>query len=134
MSKENIKSLLTLANSGDLTNLSIKLDDYLTMTTNARVHDIVHLKSGDGLIHILARCGHVDCLNFLLTKTKVFVDQRNLEDKTALHEAAQFGQDKAVEILLQHGGQVDSLKRADWTPPHAGHHQREQSCFYKASH
>jgi ankyrin repeat protein len=116
MSKEQIKSLLTLANSGDLANLIEKLEDYLSMSQTARVHDIVHQKSGDGLLHILARCGHTDCLNFLLTHTEVFVDQRNLEDKTALHEAAQYGQDTAVEILLQHGAQVNSLKRADWTP------------------
>eukprot|EP00092_Neocalanus_flemingeri_P015085 GFUD01016296.1.p1 GENE.GFUD01016296.1~~GFUD01016296.1.p1 ORF type:complete len:368 (+),score=151.48 GFUD01016296.1:51-1154(+) len=116
MSKEEIKSLLSLANSGNLAKLTVKLADYLAQSPDARVQDIVHHKSGDGLVHILARCGHQDCLTFLLTNTRVFVDQRNLEDKTALHEAAQFGQEKAVEILLQQGAQVNSLKRADWTP------------------
>jgi len=116
MSREKIKTLLTIANSGDLDNLSVKLDDYLNQSVDTRQHDIVHHKSGDGLIHILARFGHLKCLIFLLDKTEVFVDQRNIEDKTALHEAAQFGQDKAVEILLRKGAQVDSLKRADWTP------------------
>jgi ankyrin repeat protein len=116
MSKEQIKCLLTLANSGDLANLKVMLEDCLSISQTARVHDIVHQKSGDGLLHILARCGHTDCLKFLLTQTEVFVDQRNLEDKTALHEAAQYGQDTTIEILLQRGAQVNSLKRADWTP------------------
>ena len=44
------------------------------------------------------------------------VDQRNLEFKTALHEAAQTGHHEAVRLLLESGAEVDSLKRADWTP------------------
>ena len=116
MSKDQVKCLLNLANSGDLANLSDKLDDYLSGSQTARLQDIVHQKSGDGLLHILSRFGHLDCLRCLLTKPHVSVDQRNLEDKAALHEAAQFGQDEAVGILLDHGAQVNSLKRADWTP------------------
>jgi len=116
MSKNEIKCLLSLANSGDNKNLTEKLDDFLNKSESARVHDIVHQKSGDGLLHILARFGHTHCLETLLLKPRVFVDQRNLEDKTALHEAAQCGQKEALKLLLKSGAQVNSLKRADWTP------------------
>ena len=57
----------------------------------------------------------MSCIQLLLDRG-VGVDQRNLEFKTALHEAAQFGQSEAVRLLLRAGAQVDSLKRADWTP------------------
>ena len=45
-----------------------------------------------------------------------FLDVRNSEGKTPLHEAAQFARFESVQYLLDHGCDVNALKRADWTP------------------
>ena len=47
MSKDQIKCLLNFANSGDLANLSDKLDDYLSESRTAKVHDIVKSQEVD---------------------------------------------------------------------------------------
>lgn len=80
--------------------------------------NIVLYRSGDSLIHILARLGRTCILNILLTRygTKLNLEPTNLEGKRPLHEAAQFGKYEIVTILLKNGAQVDPIKRADWTP------------------
>ncbi|KAJ8950752.1 hypothetical protein NQ318_011245 [Aromia moschata] len=45
----------------------------------------------------------------------ISVDCKNNDNKTSLHEAAQFSQHEACKTLLEHGANVNALKRADWT-------------------
>lgn len=44
----------------------------------------------------------------------VSLEQRNSDGKTALHEAAQSGQEECIQYLAREGAVVDALKRADW--------------------
>ena len=80
--------------------------------------NIVPYRSGDSLIHLLARLGRTCILNILIKRygKKLNLEPTNLEGKRPLHEAAQFGKFEIVEILLKNGVQVDPIKRADWTP------------------
>ncbi|KAK4882034.1 hypothetical protein RN001_005353 [Aquatica leii] len=71
-------------------------------------------KTGDTVLHIAARLGYLDLLKFFLETSSV--DVKNKDDKTPLHEAAQFSQSEVIALLLEHGATVDALKRADWTP------------------
>ena len=105
------KKILSLAQIGDFDSLNQELEK-----SDLNPRDIVHQKTGDCLLHVAARAGHVECLNVLLKEYKMCVDQKNYEFKTALHEAAQSGETGAVEVLVSAGAQVDCLKRADWTP------------------
>jgi len=114
---KNILSLSQHCSANELKNqLNTLGEKHCDGDKAVQARDIVHPKTGDGLIHVAARGGNVECLQLLLTEFNVKVDQKNLEFKTALHEAAQFGQTEAVKLLLTAGAQVDSLKRADWTP------------------
>ncbi len=54
-----------------------------------------------------------------------FLNVKNSEGKTPLHEAAQFLQFDVVKFLIDQNGdrnvgqnvvEIDALKRADWTP------------------
>jgi len=116
----NYRNILSLAHNCTVDKLKSELtrigEKQFVDEETIKVHYIVHPKTGDGLIHVAARGGNVECLQLLLSEFNVNVDQKNLEFKTALHEAAQFGQTEAVRLLLAAGAQVDSLKRADWTP------------------
>lgn len=70
--------------------------------------------SGDTILHCAARQGdHTLCLHLLDHFTP---DCRNKDNKTPLHEAAQFGRLEAARVLLSSGADVNALKKADWTP------------------
>ena len=71
-------------------------------------------RSGDTLLHIIARFGHLKILKHLLDHYKVDLEVANLDAKRPLHEAAQTGHSAIVAFLLEKGANVDSLKRADW--------------------
>ena len=80
--------------------------------------NVVPYRSGDSLLHIIARLGRTAFLQLLIEN---FGDDLNLEiankeGKRPLHEASQFGRYEIVRILLSEGVEVDSIKRADWTP------------------
>ena len=109
------RRILLLSQSGEYEGLEAALKNLLNADPPSVIGDILHQKTGDGLLHVAARGGHVTCIQLLLD-LGVGVDQRNLEFKTSLHEAAQCGHSEAVKLLLRTGAQVDSLKRADWTP------------------
>ena len=104
-----------MSQTGDVSALEEALSEHLASSSSPLLSDIVHHKTGDGLLHVAARGGHVPCIQLLLG-LGLGVDTRNLEFKTPLHEAAQYGQLAAVQQLLGAGAAVDSLKRADWTP------------------
>jgi ankyrin repeat protein len=63
-----------------------------------------------------ARRGQLEVLRTLLAEHGVPLEHTNTDGKTALHEAAQEGHVDCVRLLLGSGAQVDSLKKADWTP------------------
>ncbi|XP_018569984.1 ankyrin repeat domain-containing protein 16 [Anoplophora glabripennis] len=74
-------------------------------------------RTGDSVLHYAARLGLINILESIIVMCKCkCVDLKNKDDKTPLHEAAQCSQYRACEILLEHGANVDTLKRADWTP------------------
>jgi len=83
----------------------------------------VYPKSGDTLMHLIARLGRVQQFLALLDKfPNVDINAANVKDgKRPLHEAAQFGKHEVIRELLnldQSSSSVDvnSLKRADWSP------------------
>ncbi|XP_076325014.1 uncharacterized protein LOC143232883 isoform X3 [Tachypleus tridentatus] len=82
--------------------------------------NIYHEKSGDTVLHVAARNGALGILKYLNDEEKqkgyVNFEQANLDGKRPLHEAAQAGQTDCVRYLLSLNVDVDSLKRADWTP------------------
>lgn len=70
-------------------------------------------KSGDTVLHIAARCGHLNLVEYLVA-LGADVEASNFDGKRPLHEAAQSGHAPCVQSLLRAGAQIDSLKRADW--------------------
>ncbi|GLV36717.1 Ankyrin 2 [Carabus blaptoides fortunei] len=79
--------------------------------------ELIYNKTGDSILHIAARLGQEDIVNYIVSSwSPKQVDIRNNDCKTPLHEAAQFSQGKIAKILLDNGAQVDAIKRADWTP------------------
>ncbi|XP_033212359.1 ankyrin repeat domain-containing protein 16-like [Belonocnema kinseyi] len=80
---------------------------------------IRHASSGDSPLHIAAREGNLEIVKSLCSDwkdQKCTIDVVNLEMKTALHEASQFSRTAVVEYLIEKGANLNSLKRADWTP------------------
>ena len=80
---------------------------------------IRHVSSGDSPLHVAAREGNLKIVKSLCSDwkdQKCTIDVVNLEMKTPLHEASQFSRTAVVEYLLEKGANVNSLKRADWTP------------------
>ncbi|XP_047918596.1 ankyrin repeat domain-containing protein 16 isoform X1 [Anser cygnoides] len=73
-------------------------------------------RSGDTLLHLAARHGHLRLLAWLLEELALDVEAANGDYKRPLHEAASMGHGECVSYLLARGASVDPLKRADWTP------------------
>ncbi|XP_046762976.1 ankyrin repeat domain-containing protein 16 isoform X3 [Gallus gallus] len=101
--------LLTLARQGKLDLLEAALRD--GDVTNRRCD-----RSGDTLLHVAARHGHLHLLVLLLETLGMDVEVANGDYKRPLHEAASMGHRECVSYLLAKGASVDCLKRADWTP------------------
>ncbi|XP_035166937.1 ankyrin repeat domain-containing protein 16, partial [Oxyura jamaicensis] len=73
-------------------------------------------RSGDTLLHLAARHGHLHLLAWLLEELELDVEVANGDSKRPLHEAASMGHRECVSYLLARGASVDPLKRGDWTP------------------
>uniref|UniRef100_A0A8C3BCK3 Ankyrin repeat domain 16 n=1 Tax=Cairina moschata TaxID=8855 RepID=A0A8C3BCK3_CAIMO len=73
-------------------------------------------RSGDSLLHLAARHGHLHLLAWLLEELELDVEVANGDYKRPLHEAASAGHGECVSYLLAKGACVDALKRGDWTP------------------
>jgi len=99
--------LLTLARQGKLDLLEAALRD--GDVTNRRCD-----RSGDTLLHVAARHGHLHLLVLLLETLGMDVEVANGDYKRPLHEAASMGHRECVSYLLAKGASVDCLKRADW--------------------
>lgn len=73
--------------------------------------------TGDTILHCAARNGLDNFVKFLLDSfLRIDIDCRNKDDKTPLHEAAQFSHFRTCETLLNYGATLNVLKRGDWTP------------------
>ncbi|XP_066149158.1 ankyrin repeat domain-containing protein 16-like isoform X2 [Euwallacea fornicatus] len=78
---------------------------------------ISYKQTGDTALHIAARLGHLAMIDYLLTEySPCLVNIKNKDDKTPLHEAAQFTQLHSVKKLCSYGADVNALRRGDWTP------------------
>ena len=77
--RDQHKRLLSLAINGEVVLLQDQLTAYLAESPGQHVGDVLHPKTGDGLLHVAARGGHLPCLELLLRAAGCQVDQRNLE-------------------------------------------------------
>ncbi|KAG4067879.1 hypothetical protein HA402_010565 [Bradysia odoriphaga] len=68
------------------------------------------------LFMLLPSTGRMSILRYLIEEKGAFVDLKNSNRKTPLHDAAQFSQCEVVEYLIDKGADVNALKNADWTP------------------
>ncbi|KAH0812353.1 hypothetical protein GEV33_010437 [Tenebrio molitor] len=112
LSRREINRLLKRALSGDIA----PIVDLKASTPGFHWATLKYETTGDTILHCAARLGHIDTINYLLSFRPSSVDCKNNDDKTPLHEAAQFSQAEVVRLLLANGAQVNALKRADWTP------------------
>ena len=72
-------------------------------------------KHGDNAMLLAARHGHVHLLEVLHEQHGLQLEVSNCDGKRPLHEAAQNGQVKCAQYLIERGAEIDSLKRADWS-------------------
>ena len=75
-------------------------------------------RHGDTPFLVAARHGQVELLKMLHKEISVPLYERNMDGKTALHEAAQHGQVSSAHYLIEAGIDVDCFKRADWLVGH----------------
>ncbi|XP_018336326.1 ankyrin repeat domain-containing protein 16-like [Agrilus planipennis] len=112
-SKEQKTKILREIHSGSLETLT-----YMKETSpNVHWSEIRYEKTGDTILHVAARLGLVEIVKTLLKDyTPKKTDCKNNDDKTPLHEAAQFSKYCVCEVLLENNANINALKRADWTP------------------
>lgn len=79
-----------------------------------QVH-FVHAKSGDTPMIVAARYKRYEILK-LLHEQGADIEQKNMDGKRPLHEAALSGCMKCTSYILKQNVFVDPIKRADWTP------------------
>lgn len=73
--------------------------------------EIFYKQTGDTVLHYAARNGLSNVVKYLLENfDPKSVDFGNKDDKTSLHEAAQFSRTRICEILLSYGAEVNALK------------------------
>ena len=101
---------LKFAMEGNLAEMKRLMDD---ASEKEKIVNYVHKKSNDTPLILASRYGHASVASFLLENGGI-IEHRNIDGKTALHDAAQNGNLKSVELLLAAGAEVDALKRADW--------------------
>ncbi|XP_075932283.1 ankyrin repeat domain-containing protein 16 isoform X1 [Anarhichas minor] len=115
MDENTCKLLVKLAQEGQLSSL----EKLISLGGSAEVQTVgsKHFgRSGDTLLHYAARKGHLDIMEYLITRIGTDVEVYNNDYKRPLHEAASMSHQACVSYLLREGAKVDSLKKADWTP------------------
>lgn len=78
--------------------------------------DLIYEKTGDSILNVAARTADAESLKYILENFPNGVNWKNQDNKTPLHEAAQFSRPKNVELLIKYSAEVNAIKRADWTP------------------
>ncbi|CAD6244268.1 GSCOCG00013316001-RA-CDS [Cotesia congregata] len=109
------KEFLHLTQKGELQKLKNFVEEHKITDWTVFRHEV----SGDTALHVSAREGNLEIVQFLCNgflKPEFKTDVANKDMKRPLHEAAQFARPKIIEFLLSQGATVDALKRADWTP------------------
>ena len=71
-------------------------------------------KSKATLTHIACQHGCDQILAWLIKVGGVNIEICNKDGKRPIHEAAQYSQEKCLQILLENKAQIDPLKIADW--------------------
>ncbi|XP_072392977.1 uncharacterized protein [Diabrotica undecimpunctata] len=113
LNSKEINNILKYVQNGS----TLDLKELLCKYSNIHWSSIQYDKTGDTILHCAARLGKNELIKFLLQNFQpTAVDCKNRDDKTALHEAAQFGQFETCKLLLECGADINALKRADWTP------------------
>lgn len=113
LNKNEKEAILRKLQSGDLELLKDAIEKY----PNIKLSELLYEQTGDSALHIAARLCNVNDLHyFLQTFSPDYVNFRNKDDKTPLHEAVQFSKYENVHLLLENGADVNALKRSDWTP------------------
>lgn len=112
LTPQQIVKILKQAHTGDITPIS----GLKTLNPDFHWSTLKYANTGDTILHCASRLGHLETIKYLLSFEPSGVDCKNNDDKTALHEAAQFSQPRVVLLLLDMGAHVNALKRADWTP------------------
>ncbi len=62
------QQLLAAAQCGNLKQLAGQAEAFAASCSPGDFGRVAHAKSGDGVLHVLARGGHVDCIRFLMEK------------------------------------------------------------------
>lgn len=94
-----------------------RVQEFLNRFKNIHWSEVRYGYSGETVLHCAARLGLLDTIDYLLTNFQPkAIECTDRDDKTPLHEAAQFAQAGACQRLLNHGANANALKRNDWTP------------------
>ena len=98
------KNILNSCHEGLTSAFVVNLKELFQDGNFGSFKDIVYKKSGDGVLHVLSRGGHIDALKYLKYdwegRDNVGLEQRNLDGKTALHEASQVLTAHILEICF----------------------------------
>lgn len=84
-----------------------------SVENKAAVLNCRHSPSGDTPLILAARTGQVELLRYLASQ-RVDLEQRNNDEKRAIHEAAAGSHLDCVEFLISKEVDIDALKRGDW--------------------
>lgn len=99
---------LQAARAGDLATLR----QLASSSSSARLRPAVTDAQGAGPVHHAARCGRLECLQFLVGETGLPPDARALNGATPMHDAAATGHLRELQWLVQAAGcylEVSSL-------------------------
>ena len=79
-------------------------------------------------LQIICTHGQVENLKILLRSEVLEVDDPDLHGTTAVHEAAFFGHDKCVRVLLEHGADPDITDKLDRAALHSAGRRGNTEC------
>ena len=118
---EAVDAILREVQKGRLPDAEKFTQTYHLPPSTASVDNLVRFcknRHGDTPFLVAARYGQMDLLKKFHEELSVPLYERNMDGKTALHEAAQHGQVSSAHYLIEAGMDVDCIKRADWSVGH----------------
>ena len=118
MTEKKYREILDSVHHGDLVKFKSELSSKISPDFLQLQH-CCYAKSQDTVIHMCAKLGRVDFLEYLKdildpNELVFLVNLGNVDGKTPLHEASQFSQVGAAAFLLNCGAKIDTIKKADW--------------------